>query len=303
MRGSFWAVARLLALVAVALAAVGCGVTIETGKSCFASYTIGLSPNGRTMAVTVPDPKLDHLFLLQLDDGASRRIGTADCDSYPSWSPNGKEIAVIHDDSEIAVVNLYGARRIVSGSFLARNNPHWTPDQTLVYGIEDKNGVVGDMSYAIGQIPAGGGKAMRPIHNARFPSLANDRRSIAYVSNNLHDLYTAPYPKGTPTRHISHSDREIWNVAWSPDKRWIALTTTRYSVLSKPRGGIHVVATDGSGTNIPVSDKPGQSAWTRDSRYLYFVLDKKLYVTDLHSRHRRLIKDLSTLPASETQQP
>ena len=106
----------------------------------------------------------------------------------------------------------------------------WKSNETLVYGIEDKDGIAGDWSYFVGQVPVRGGKAIRPIHKARFPSLAADGRRIAYVSNDLNDVYIASYPTGQPEHHVAHSADDVWNVAWSPDRRWLALDTTRYVV-------------------------------------------------------------------------
>ncbi len=283
--------ASVFTVALAVLLTTGCGVEINSGKRCHSSYTMGLSPDGQTMAVTAPDPKLDHLFLVRLHDGTRRRLATVDCDAYPSWSPNGKKIALIHDDYEIAVADLNGAaRRTISGSQLARTNPHWTPEDALVYGIEDKDGAVGDWSYSVGQIPISGGKAARSIRNARFPALATNGRTIAYASDNLNDVYIAPYPTGSPAQHIANSSDDVWNIAWSPDRQWIALDTAR---------GIRVVAADGSHATIVWLDDSAAPVWANDSRHLYFIFDKKLYATDLRDRHRRYIADLSTIATAD----
>jgi Tol biopolymer transport system component len=259
--------------VLAATTALLTGCTGFPTSACESEGTSALSPDGRTLVVALPDSSWNHLFAVDLGTRSVRRLTKGDCDEYPAWSPDGRRIAFLWQDFEITVVTSTGGdRRSPDGGDVARDDLEWTRDgRSLVYGIEDKDGIGGDVSYDIGVLPRAGGKADRPYHHARFPALSPGNHEIAYVSESTNDMYIAAYPPRTGSpRHVL-SVEGMSSLAWSPDGRWIAFHTPH---------GLNIVAPDGLGRRLVIAASSADfPTWTPDSRCLYYGTSNALWRT------------------------
>jgi Tol biopolymer transport system component len=112
-----------------------------------------VSPDGRTLALVIPE-SLDkegqsqnaRLFLVDTATGQSRvEVGKYEA---PSWSPDGKRIAVIAE-SGLAIIDAATLKEVVRKSWPNLNNPPeelvWSPDgKYLLAGLYGEEGGSGD---------------------------------------------------------------------------------------------------------------------------------------------------------------
>jgi dipeptidyl aminopeptidase/acylaminoacyl peptidase len=99
-----------------------------------------VSPDGKTVAYVVTTYNMEansgtsRIFLVSIDGGSSREFQTGlKSASEPCWSPNGKEIAFVADDSN-GVPQIYvkgidgGNSKKVTSAALGASGPIWSPD-------------------------------------------------------------------------------------------------------------------------------------------------------------------------------
>jgi dipeptidyl aminopeptidase/acylaminoacyl peptidase len=99
-----------------------------------------VSPDGKTVAYVVTTYNMEansgtsRIFLVSIDGGSSREFQTGfKSASEPCWSPNGKEIAFVADDSN-GVPQIYvkgidgGYSKKVTSAALGASGPIWSPD-------------------------------------------------------------------------------------------------------------------------------------------------------------------------------
>lgn len=101
------------------------------------------SPDGRTIAFA----SRGWLWLLDRDSGVARQITSgADVDSRPAWSPDGRQLVFIRDNSkETAITALdlaTGAERVVVDEAALDLDPAFSPDGKSVYW---SSAVAGDL--------------------------------------------------------------------------------------------------------------------------------------------------------------
>jgi Tol biopolymer transport system component len=184
----------------VASLAAGCGLQDMPASSC-RDYegTMAVSPDGRTLAVAAIDSGTLRIFLVDLRSGATHRLTHASCDLYPTFSPDGRSLAFLHQDYELTRIDRDGSRRgKVHGSDIATDNLQWTKNGILVYGSESINGFGGDLVNYIATNPAAGGHETHPIHHARYPAVSPDGKLLAYVTDSSDHMDISTYPAGAP---------------------------------------------------------------------------------------------------------
>jgi Tol biopolymer transport system component len=287
LRSENCSVALVSLLVVLAALVSGCG---EMPPDACRDYEggIALSPDERTLAVAASEPKGLQVFLVDLGSDSVRTLTDSHCDSFPAWSPDGRKVAVLDQDSEIYIVDRgSGARHVVHGSFYAANNLTWTSHGAFVYGQEDGHGLGGETTYEVAALRAtGADDPSLPFKHARYPTLSPNGRQIAYLSDNTNDLYIANYPQGTP-RLTFHDDDDMWTLAWSPDGRQIAFTAPEGVYLLDVRNRSARLLKD---TSWAIS-----FAWRTDSRHLLYSDGALVREINLESGNSRTVVELSTL--------
>jgi Tol biopolymer transport system component len=280
------ALASLLLVVPAALVS-GCG---EMPPGACRDYEggIALSPDERTLAVAASEPKGLQVFLVDLDSGSVQALTDSHCDSFPAWSPDGRKVAVLDQDSEIYIVDrASGARHVVHGSFYAANSLAWTSPGAFVYGEENGHGLGGETTYEVATLPTtGADDPSLPFKHARYPTLSPDGRQIAYLSDNTNDLYIANYPEGIP-RLTFHDDDDMYTLAWAPDGRRIAFAADDGVHLLDVRNRREWLLKD---TSWSIS-----LVWRHDSRHLLYTNDELVREINVATGSNRTVVELSTL--------
>jgi serine/threonine protein kinase/Tol biopolymer transport system component len=160
---------------------------------------IELSPDGKSLAATRLDPKtlLKSLWVTDLVRGASSRLTQeAEDVEFPSWSPDGKQIAY---DSERRIYRKdaagSGQRELLVPDAIM---PHWSPDgKDLVYVLgAGQETPVGRLML----LSLGGAHQSTPYLDGQFaqPALSPDGKWMAYASaeSGRFEVFVQPVPAG-----------------------------------------------------------------------------------------------------------
>ncbi len=98
-----------------------------------------ISPDGRNLAVILsPDHKVD-LYVMPADrPGTPRRLtNSISVEASPCWSPDGREIAFVSDETGVPKINIISAdgrnRRVLKAVGSDAVTPDWSGDNKIVY--------------------------------------------------------------------------------------------------------------------------------------------------------------------------
>lgn len=279
------------AVVAIAvsiLAALIAAVTVDAGASA------GTFPgtNGRiafTWVSGVNEDQLD-IFVVNPDGSGLMRLthstasgsDTPSGFAYPSWSPDGTEIAYVGrtgDRFGIYTISASGGtpRTIVeSDEYLSE--PSWSPDGTeIAYEGSDEGGVDAE----IYRIPVVGGTPTNVTNNHTGdsePTWSPDGTRIAYVGTSsttgTRHVLTIPITGGTPTQ-ISRDTQYDGHPSWSPDGSKVAYDGlpagaqggNSYEIFTVPSAG-------GAPTQLTDNDTPDMfPSWSPDGTKIAYDAD------------------------------
>ena len=263
------------------------------------------SPDGTKLAVASEQVELrpytrsrtSELWVVDAHSGARRPLVQpkksgpdfgSDSDSVqPSWSPNGKRIAVwgvsagqrgvwtidpnVPEPKKTAVP-------VVSGTTVW--NPVWSPDGKYLYYGSDRGGTLNLWRVAIDEETG----ALRGVpESVVLPApVAGDftfarTGEMAYVAaTSLHRMLAIPFDANAATtgaaRQILGGSQEIVSFAPSPDGRMVAYTTggaTQEDVFVADADGRHIRQL----TNDPARDRSVE--WSPDAKTLYFYSNRE----------------------------
>jgi Tol biopolymer transport system component len=191
--------------------------------------SFAISPDGHRAAVgvTTPGTGLD-IWIKQLDTGPFTRLTFSGRDRRPTWSPDGREVAFVRDNSRGGSSDVYA--RAADGGGSDRRLAHldraiqevtWSPDgRWLLVRTDNSQAGNGD----IVAVRVTGDSTVMPIAVSQFtelqPALSPDERWVAYVSNDAgrNEVYVRPFPSGDGS-HWQISNGGGGSPAWSPDSR------------------------------------------------------------------------------------
>ena len=246
------------------------------------------SPDGRTLAFTVDfdGSEAFHLFVHDPSTGEQRDL-TPDLNSslqaYFSWSPDGKQIAYISDQSgqfNVYVIPVEGgnARLVLDAGYPAWK-VRWSPDgQWLAVTVE-----AGGIDYGSYVVPAKGNGAVCQIADESGPIDAGqtcwspDSQRVAFTSdvhgyNNIGIFELA-------TRRIvwvTNGEGEKQFPAWSPDGSCLAYVLNRGTIS-------WLVIQEPGGTAVMYQVEPGvhyQPRFTPDGNQIIFAFDNPRHPDD-----------------------
>lgn len=150
-----------------------------------ASYP-AVSPAGNRLAYT-ESPSVSEVWLAELGPVEPERerpvLRSSGREENPSFSPDGKRIANISDQSgeqEVWVTEADGTRNQITRLETRQlGQPQWSPDgKTLLFIARGPNG------FEAFTVPAAGGKAARVLTFVNDASWSNDGKSIYYSAMN-----------------------------------------------------------------------------------------------------------------------
>lgn len=236
---------------------------------------LAVSPDGKTVAFM---PKDAGLFLVDVDGGKPRLLdkdGLGD----PVFSPDGKTIAMVHNDGEglnvfSTNVDGTGSRKLSSASeYFVR----YFPNGDLLVGGP----------HSLDRLPAAGGSATRIFATddqyqfVHALDLSPDGRRIVYAfeAEGSLDIKTDVYvmeADGKKSRRLTKTE-DVNVPAWSPDGTTIVFT--RFSKSGVEGKNLGVWAINADGTKLRGLAKSGSDPrFTPDGRYVVYLQGQGLRV-------------------------
>lgn len=188
-------------------------------------------------------------------------------DYQPTVSPDGRMVAHVSGnggEGSILVTPIRGGRsRRVAGGY----SPAWSPDATTLAFVSEA---------AVYVVSAHGRERPRKLLDLAYsPAWSPDGRELAVSRSD--GVHIVDVDRKRPPRRL-RTQREIGDLDWSPDGRWIVYDSC---CDSRP---LHVIPADGTGASRPLTrfarSEVSEPAWSPDGRTILATV--KTY--DAHNR-------------------
>ena len=211
------------------------------------------SPDGKSIAVTVADPKsrTEDVWVYPVAGGQPARITFGPENMSPTWSPNGKELAYVYFDVYFVQGNGKWSirRRALDGS---------RPEQTIYTNDADEFGIPIDWS-----------------RDGKFLSMHLSTKQGVYSNWSL-PLAGGPAFRPAATAGLTASEYEG---KFSPDGRW--LTFFSYET---GRPEVYVVPSPGAGSKSQVSTTGGWLPRFGGKELFYVTMSNRLMAAQIHTQ-------------------
>ena len=231
-----------------------------------------------------------EIFVVNEDGTGQQRLTLNGVnDMYPTWSPDGSEIAFAGGRG--GALNIFrmkpdGTRvvPITNSARWASFDPDWSPDAQKIVFNSNRSGVGRNEIWVMG---ADGSNPQRlttnveltadssgPVYSSdREPEWSPDGTKIAFSSNRdgiaNYEIYVMNADGSNPVR-LTNSAQDDGDPTWSPDGTRIAFSSRR----DGGRPEIYVMNADGGGqTNLTntASSNEGQPSWSQDGASIAYL--------------------------------
>jgi DNA-binding winged helix-turn-helix (wHTH) protein len=240
------------------------------------------SPDGGQVAFSWNGEKQDNtdIYVKLVGSGAPLRLTTNLAeDNSPAWSPDGRQIAFLRSSGdaaqELLLISPLGGverkladlRRGVNAQWWSA--PAWTPDSKFL-AVRDDTAIVlvsveGGEKRKLTSPPAG-------WVGDWLAAISPDGGTLAFsrVRNGpTADIFLAPVSDGARSRRLTHDNRGIEGLAWTPDGKEIVFSSSRAGDATLWR----ISASGGTPERLPaVGAKAVQPAIAVQGRRAAFVL-------------------------------
>jgi Tol biopolymer transport system component len=210
-------------------------------------FSPAISPDGNKIAYVWDGNRADfHIYIRPIDGGPTVEVpGGSGGDFYPSWSPDGSHLAFVRTDTwegKLMVVPAAGGNQQVigsvgiahgrwaedSGPLLGDPGPVWSPDGRELIAFDQGHFGI----YAISLATEQRRQLTFDTETTRdfYPCVSPDGRWLAfirYISHGVGDLYVLSLQAGGELRQLTHDQRTIRGIAWSPDSRTLTIASNR----------------------------------------------------------------------------
>jgi len=181
---------------------------------------------------------------------------------YPSWSPDGYEIAFSvgryfrapgHPAAQVAIIRTDGSGlRMIADDGANNGFPSWSPDGKQIVYKKDQHLVILSLAdHKLTNLTEPG------TQFDNFPRWSPKGDRIAFVSNRDDDfeIYTIK-PDGTDLRRLTYSPGNDAHCDWSSDGEWLVFSSSRTGYkderplserIPQPYGELFIMRADGSG--------------------------------------------------------
>jgi Tol biopolymer transport system component len=213
-----------------------------------AESTPAWSPSGVLLAFQALDGGVRRIFVRNVSTGVVQRVSSGpSADRFPTWSPDGSEIAYRSlrrrasgadlGAADIYVVPRAGGTRVKLTTMPGTNtDPTWSPDGTKIAFASNSDG-----NYDIYVMDADGANVVNltndgvgpPAVSNRFPSWSPDGMKIAYTSNRNNqneEIYYLDVSGGfvaPPSVRLTTDPARDRSPAWSPSGSKVAFASNR----------------------------------------------------------------------------
>jgi len=198
------------------------------------------SPDGSQVVFSWNGEKQDNfdIYVKLVDSGAPLRLTTnPSADDNPAWSPDGRQIAFLRDagdgGEELMLISpLGGVERKLADLHRGVNaawwtSPAWTPDSKFV-AVRDDTAIVlvsveDGEKRKLTSPPAGWAGDWSPTVSPDGRTLAFERMRNGPTS----DIILARVSDGATSRQLTHDNRVILGLAWTPEGKAIVFSSNR----------------------------------------------------------------------------
>jgi hypothetical protein len=193
-------------------------VTTSTSERPIRASQPAWAPDGFriTFANSVGTSVGGGIWIINSDGtGGARVPSTQQNDTWPTFSPDGRQIAFVRFAGRFAslfVVNVDGTGLRQVTTDISVEDPEWSPDGSRFTFSNGFDVYVVNADGTLTNI------ATSEFGNARHPSWSPDGSRIAYAT--LNQVRVLPAGGGAPGTLVSGL-REVWEVSWSPDGQQI----------------------------------------------------------------------------------
>jgi Tol biopolymer transport system component len=222
--------------------------------------SVGWSPDGTWLNATGGA----HSYVLRPDGSGIREIPGS-----PSWSPDGRTMAISRPDGVLLVGSPEGPGLVALGTTPAPVT--WSPDGSRFGFMRDGNlwtvAIDGTDARNVTALPLGG---------ASWATWSPDGRSIAVAAN--HGVWLVPRSGGHKQWLDFGRLAGVSNILWSPDSKRLAIEI--YSQASDTGQTLTIYLVDPNGSPTIRIDDAAAPNWSPDGRYL-LVANHSTTVGDL----------------------
>ena len=212
-----------------------------------AQFSPAISPDGSKIAYVWDNNRGDfHIFVRPVAGGEASQIpGGSGGDFYPSWSPDGSRLAFLRTDAwegKLVLVPAAGGEQKVvgsvstahgrwtedSGPLLGEPGPVWSPDGSELIALDQGH-------FGIYAIAISSGQRRQLTFDTEttrdfYPRVSPDGQWLAftrYTSHGVGDVFVLPLKGGSEPRQLTHDQRTIRGLSWTPDGRTLTMASNR----------------------------------------------------------------------------
>jgi dipeptidyl aminopeptidase/acylaminoacyl peptidase len=218
------------------------GLTIEQAAAVDSPREFRLSPDGRRVAFTAEGGGSRQVFLMSIRGGCYEQLTASEKPvSDPQWSPDGRRIVCVRDEA-IVMVDVEGSHQALVTQHPAGNrSPRWSPDGHQIAFLSRRRGW--DQVWIVDA----------PVPRRGRP---------------------ATHPRSAEPVALTATGIDVDDFAWSPDGRWMAVTSQRSPDLLTSQ--VHLVEVATGRERLIAGEDCWEIGprWLPDSSGLLFVSDR-----------------------------
>jgi Tol biopolymer transport system component len=218
-----------------------------------------VSPDGRTIAVSLRTAEKSRLFIRRLDSDRLTQLEGTDGAAYPAWSPDGTSISFFADE-KLKMVPASGGTAIAlcTAPSAMERGAAWAPDGTIVLGINGRG---------IFRCPKDGGQPIEITtlnkeigeNSHRYPVFLPDSRRFLYYARTddveKRAVYLESLDRTPPRKRVLVADGQFALGRDPATGAYYLVTQQAGRVFAQP---FDVRAGEAVGTPLEVLDRAGQ---------------------------------------------
>ena len=243
---------------------------VTQGDDTFAR-DVDWSARGGIAFVQAPPSEYARLFTVSADGSAKREVPTRATHLFhPTWSPDGRQIAVVRLGRAIYVIDpRTGSSRRLRGTGKRDNAPRWSPDgKTIVFERQ-----LSPTNWDLFTVRAAGG-GLRRLTRDRLQQVnatwAPDGESLAFAEQQRTGNWALVRMRrdGSARKLLTDPNVSIQEPAWSPRGDRIACV-----LQEGDRASIALIASEG-GEPVRITTKTvvaSHPSWSADGRKIAFT--------------------------------